>query len=406
MSAESTHVVDALLARYTLVGGIVGVLVLGYLIIAALLHYRKDRPREPADAPRAGAAQPSRGKPGVIVAMVVVIALILFPLAIGTRSSHEHLESPHEAPDLVLEVVGFRYGWAVKYPGGYEGLNEVRLPAGQLVRLDVTSMDVMHKFHVAEYRTGVDAMPGKVNQLFLTVNEPGTLAVVHCAELCGPGHALMKATIRVMEADAFQEWLAVQQAPASGAAPQVVNVTITDAGIETSQARLMAQVPLLLRIHNGAVGSRALNLSGAWTNQTDSLAPAGETTLLLDPVSSPGTLKLQAQDEAGAGGPAAELVVVQPLRAIATLEEFAIAPQPDHFLAGAAVLLTVTNVGVIPHDLHLALGEHEFSATPVLSGSGSALLAFWMPAEGKVEAWCALPGHADGGMRATLEVTA
>lgn len=405
-SAQSTEIVDALFARYTMVGGIVGALVLGYLLFAAVWHSRHGRDREPADAPRAGITSPQRGRPWVIWAMIVSIALILFPLAIGTQSGHEHLESPHDEPGLVLEVVGFRYGWTVRYPGGFEGLNEVRMPAGVLVRLDVSSMDVMHKFHVADYRTGVDAMPGKVNHLYLTVDEPGTLSVVHCAELCGPGHALMKAQIVVMDPLDFQEWLVAQQAPADGAPPQLLEAVIDRTGVVLDTDRLMAQIPVTLRVRNNGDRTSALQLDGPWTNLTAPLEPGSEIELRLDPVTSAGTLTLQLLDAGNQSvGDQATVPVIQPAKASVSLQEFKLVFDAKRFPAGSPVLLSVANEGAIPHDLHLTIAGVEAAATPVLTGSGAAFLPFWMPTEGSVEAWCALPGHADGGMRETLEAT-
>lgn len=404
-SAESADIVDALFRRYTLVGATVGIAVLGYLLVAAWWHRSHGR-REPKDAPRAGETSPDRGQAWIIWSMVAAIALILFPLAIGTQSSHDHLETPHEEPGLVLDVTGFRYGWTIRYPGGFEGLNEVRIPAGVLVRLDVTSMDVMHKFHVADYRTGVDAMPGKTNHLHIMVPEPGSLSVVHCAELCGPGHALMKATIVVMAPEDFQSWLAAQQAPADGAPAQVVHANMTDDGVVLDVDRLMGQVPVELRIHNQATTPRAIQVNGLWQNTSQVLQPNGQATIALDPAISGGTMTLQAQDEAGAAvGPANDVAVRLPIKAAAILSEFKVAFDTKRFPAGSPVLLTVTNAGAIPHDLHLGSAANEQGATPVLSGSSSVFLPFWMPESGPIDAWCALPGHADGGMRETLEAT-
>lgn len=95
--------------------------------------------------------------------------------------------------DETVRVVGGQFYWA---------LSQQRVPAGSTVRFEVTSADVNHGFglyHPDGYLLGnVQAMPGYVNELELTLAEPGTY-LVSCLEFCGREHHVMARELEVTE---------------------------------------------------------------------------------------------------------------------------------------------------------------------------------------------------------------
>jgi cytochrome c oxidase subunit 2 len=130
------------------------------------------------------------------------------------------MRGEHRA-DLVLRVEASRWSWKFIYP--QEGITSrvLVLPVGQRVRFEVTSADVIHAFWVPAFRTKVDAVPNMVTVLHVTPTVTGTEADSHamrvrCAELCGLGHDVMHAPVRVFEKAEFDRWIEEQKPRAQG----------------------------------------------------------------------------------------------------------------------------------------------------------------------------------------------
>jgi len=70
------------------------------------------------------------------------------------------------------------------------------LPADMEMRLLVTSRDVLHSFAIPSLGIKVDAVPGRINQVPLSIQIPG-LYFGQCSELCGPNHGFMPIQIYV-----------------------------------------------------------------------------------------------------------------------------------------------------------------------------------------------------------------
>ena len=86
---------------------------------------------------------------------------------------------------------------------------------GRQVELRLEALDVIHSFWVPEFRQKQDAVPGIVTAVAVTPTKPGEHTVV-CTELCGLGHALMRAPVIVMTEDEFDRWRAGAGASSQG----------------------------------------------------------------------------------------------------------------------------------------------------------------------------------------------
>jgi cytochrome c oxidase subunit 2 len=83
------------------------------------------------------------------------------------------------------------------------------LPEGRPVVFKLTSLDVIHSFFVPEFSQKLDAVPGIITTLRVTPTRLGSYAA-ECTELCGAGHSLMRAPVRVVTPVQFAHWLAAQ----------------------------------------------------------------------------------------------------------------------------------------------------------------------------------------------------
>lgn len=99
--------------------------------------------------------------------------------------------------------------------------NRVYVPVGRKVRILLTSADVLHAWWVPAFASKKDAIPGFVNELWFTVNEPGVYRG-QCAELCGRDHGFMPIVVEALPQDQYDAWVAEQQSKA-GVAPAASN---------------------------------------------------------------------------------------------------------------------------------------------------------------------------------------
>ncbi|MBY5164374.1 cytochrome c oxidase subunit II [Nitriliruptoria bacterium AS10] len=136
--------------------------------------------------------------PGVVITVVFV----------ATVAAMKVLPTTAAPDDLVIEVVGHQWYYEVTYPDhGVTTTDELHLPVGRQVALQLTSADVIHSFWVPELGGKLDMMPDRVNTLVLQADEPGE-HTMRCAEFCGLDHATMMMPV-VAESDAdFDAWIA------------------------------------------------------------------------------------------------------------------------------------------------------------------------------------------------------
>jgi cytochrome c oxidase subunit 2 len=120
-----------------------------------------------------------------------------------------HKNEESKKGETTVDVIGEQFAWLFAYPKG-DGKAivspQLYLAKDQPVVFKITSRDVIHAFWVPAFREQLDAVPGIRDTLRVTPRELGTYPVV-CAELCGNGHALMRATVHVLTPAAYQAWI-------------------------------------------------------------------------------------------------------------------------------------------------------------------------------------------------------
>jgi cytochrome c oxidase subunit 2 len=88
--------------------------------------------------------------------------------------------------------------------------NRLVVPVGTNVRIQTTAADVLHSWAVPQFGVKVDAVPGRLNQLWINVAEPGVY-YGQCSELCGVNHGFMPITVQAMSRPDFDAWVAQAQ---------------------------------------------------------------------------------------------------------------------------------------------------------------------------------------------------
>jgi cytochrome c oxidase subunit II len=114
---------------------------------------------------------------------------------------------------LNIKVNGQQYVWRFQYPGAQPLFSyyEMVVPTDTTVTLDVNASDVIHSWWIPKLGGKVDAVPGHTNQTWFKIEKPGTYRG-QCAELCGPGHAVMQAVVKAVSPDEYTAWTKRQHA--------------------------------------------------------------------------------------------------------------------------------------------------------------------------------------------------
>lgn len=168
---------------------------------------------------------------GVLFPLLVLSALLAWTMA----RTPAWMERPPPGA-MVVGITAHMWWWEMRYRDPASGqeitlANELHLPVGQPVWLGLSSADVIHSFWVPALGGKMDMVPGRVNQLMVQVDQPGSWRG-QCAEYCGEQHARMALHVVAHTPADFAAWLAAQARPA--AAPE-------GALVERGRAAFLAQ---------------------------------------------------------------------------------------------------------------------------------------------------------------------
>ncbi|MGH3650478.1 MAG: cytochrome c oxidase subunit II [Acidimicrobiia bacterium] len=148
---------------------------------------------------------------GGVVMPVIAVGVVL----VLTLNAMRQIPSEIPPGAVAIEVVGHQWWWEVRYPEeDVVTANEIHVPAGRPIGLQLTSNDVIHSFWVPTLGGKIDLLPGRVNTMVLEADDVG-LHRGSCAEFCGLQHAKMGLLVASESAEDYQAWLAVQREPAS-----------------------------------------------------------------------------------------------------------------------------------------------------------------------------------------------
>jgi cytochrome c oxidase subunit II len=116
-------------------------------------------------------------------------------------------------PTLHIVVNGQQYIWRFDYPGTEPLFSyyEMVVPTKTTVTLTIKAADVIHSWWIPKLGGKADGVPGHSNQTWFRADKPGVFRG-QCAELCGFGHADMKARVRAVPQAEYQAWAQRQRA--------------------------------------------------------------------------------------------------------------------------------------------------------------------------------------------------
>jgi cytochrome c oxidase subunit II len=213
------------LYKLTLYIGIVIFLLVWGVLIWSLVKYR---------ARRDGVAHQIRGNTPLEIGWTIGAASILVVLTVVTFLYLDDIENPPASgpnglsaaaaqfasvdqpdppkgsgPVLRIHVNGQQYIWRYDYPGDPQlfSYSEMVVPTDTTVILEIEASDVIHSWWIPKFGPKADAVPGHVNETWFKV-PAGREGIYRgqCAELCGLNHADMRAIVRAVKPNEFEQW--------------------------------------------------------------------------------------------------------------------------------------------------------------------------------------------------------
>jgi len=184
-----------------------------FSLVMVMLFYAlwkfKAKPGDESDG------EPIHGNTRLEIAWTLIPTIIvLFGGGYSWKVLHD-IEQP-QANHLTVDVFSQQYAWSFAYPGkGYKYVEgELHVPVNRQIQFKMHAQDVIHSFWVPEWRIKKDNVPGITTTAIVTPDRVGTYQLI-CTELCGFGHATMRAKVVVEPEAKFQKWVGglTQKAP-------------------------------------------------------------------------------------------------------------------------------------------------------------------------------------------------
>jgi cytochrome c oxidase subunit 2 len=166
-----------------------------------------------------GDGAPIHGNTRLEIAWTAIPTVIVLFGAIYSWITLSDIEA-HDPDRMVVDVYSQQYEWHFNYPAQGVTSRELHVPVDRQIEFRMHSLDVIHSFWVPEWRIKKDNVPGITTRAYITPTKAEDLTLV-CTELCGFGHATMRAPVVVEKSQAdFDKWATAQQPiPASEPKP-------------------------------------------------------------------------------------------------------------------------------------------------------------------------------------------
>ncbi|MGB3165772.1 MAG: cytochrome c oxidase subunit II [Alteraurantiacibacter sp.] len=175
----------------------------------------------------------------IIWTVVPVIILVVIAVPSITLLARQYQSPPEDA--ITIKANGYQWYWGYEYVdnGGFEVIsnmlteeealdagephqlavdNRMVVPVGVPIRLQTFGADVIHSFGIPALWFKLDAVPGRINEKILTIDEPG-IYYGQCMELCGARHGYMPIAIEARSLEDYNRW--VQSQPGGRTVAQI-----------------------------------------------------------------------------------------------------------------------------------------------------------------------------------------
>ncbi|HEX3324878.1 MAG TPA: cytochrome c oxidase subunit II [Solirubrobacterales bacterium] len=182
-----------------------------FSLVIVMLFYAlwkfKAKPGDESDG------EPIHGNTKLEIAWTLIPTIIVLFGAGYSWSVLHDIEEPAKNA-MTVDVFSQQYAWSFGYPGKGDvwSQGELHVPVNRQVQFKMHAQDVIHSFWVPEWRIKKDNVPGITTTAIVTPDRLGTYQLI-CTELCGFGHASMRAKVVVETPSDFRKWVAGLKEP-------------------------------------------------------------------------------------------------------------------------------------------------------------------------------------------------
>lgn len=181
---------------YIIVFSLVILVSITAVMIFFVIRYRRDKNPQPSDIRGSWKAE------FIWMAVPTLIALSMFYF--GWESFLGLRAVPPGA--LNIDVQAMQFSWVFIYPNKKQSEGDLVVPQGKPIKLNLTSLDVIHGFYVPSFRIKIDVLKGMTTYTWFYADRIGEYPIF-CTQYCGVGHANMRGTVRIVTEPEYNEWL-------------------------------------------------------------------------------------------------------------------------------------------------------------------------------------------------------
>ncbi len=196
------------LLYFTIVVSLAVVTIIGLLVLGGAL-LRGRRATVAGGMAAVPLERPSSGLSFIYIGIAITTA-VLFASAIWNYVVLADVVSPRGNVAATLQVTGHQWWWQVAYRGqgdarNFTTANEIHIPVGRPVRIELGAADVIHSFWVPALTGKTDTIPGQQNVTWMQADKPGIYRG-QCTEYCGQQHAHMGFIVVAEPQQQFEAW--------------------------------------------------------------------------------------------------------------------------------------------------------------------------------------------------------
>ncbi|MEK6608334.1 MAG: cytochrome C oxidase subunit II [Myxococcota bacterium] len=207
------HLIDWLINSTSVFVGLLFAIMVIWMLWACIKH-GADHPAE---------YDHGDGKHHITVALSISAAIffvvdgnLFYNAMVDVRGQFWNFDKPESHPQAVrIEVNAHQWAWDARYAGpdgrfntadDIVTLNDLRVPVGTPVLVQLASTDVIHSLYLPNFRIKQDAMPGMINRMWFQAKETGEFDIA-CAQHCGVAHYKMKGQLTVLPRSDYDAWV-------------------------------------------------------------------------------------------------------------------------------------------------------------------------------------------------------
>lgn len=194
-SAAANPAMDRVFSLVLIICSLLFLLVVGVMVLFVLRYHRR-----PGKLPQKSAAKNALLETTWTVIPLLIVGVIFYQ---GFNAYMTMQTAPPNCYDL--RVSARQWAWQFIYPNGHVD-ESLHIPAGEPVRLTMTSEDVIHGLWIPALRVKQDVVPGRYSSLWFQADNPGTYDLL-CTQYCGDDHSQMLSSLVVHPREEYDAWL-------------------------------------------------------------------------------------------------------------------------------------------------------------------------------------------------------